>query len=136
MRWFKIMDGETVTGAEAHEEPQFVRRLKNGVIDLCEPEKAQGITSLDQTCYYQLDGRDSLGVEDALTAAEITEQEWQEITRELPDPEDTEPEIPVDAPAGVELMTRAQLTAKVIEQGEEIRDLNEQIDLLLSGVTA
>lgn len=116
MRWFKIMDGETVTGAEAHEEPQFVRRLKNGVIDLCEDEKAQGITSLDQNCYYQLAGRESLGVEDALTAAEITEQEYQQITQDLPDPEDVEPEEPdADKP-----MSRAELTEKVNQLEEQL----------------
>lgn len=135
MRWFKIMDGETVTGAEAHAEPQFVRRLKNGVIDLCGEEKAQGITSLDQTCYYQLIDRESLSVADALSAAEITEQEWQEITRELPDPEDNDPEIP-EGSTDPELMSRAELTAKVREQDAEIQSLNEQIELLLSGVTA
>lgn len=136
MRWFKIMNGDELAGAEAHEEPVFVCRLPNGAIDICNEAHAQGIVAQDQSCYYQLDGAGSIGVEGALTAVEIAGTEYDDLQREIPDPEDTEPEVPEDAPAGVELMTRAQLTAKVIEQENEIRDLNEQIDLLLSGVTA
>lgn len=111
MRWFKILDGETVAAAEAHETPLFVRRLKNGVIDLCSEAQAQGITALDQEQYYQLAGREALGGDVSLTAEEITEQEYQELTRELPDPEDDDPEVPDGSDERP--MTRAELTEAV-----------------------
>ncbi len=112
MRWFKILDGETLTAAEAHESPLFVRRLRNGVVDLCSETQAQGITALDQEQYYQLAGREALGGDVSLTAEEITEQEYQEITRDLPDPEDDDPVIP-DGSDPAAPMTRAELTEAV-----------------------
>lgn len=113
MRWFKILDGETLTAAEAHESPLFVRRLRNGVVDLCSETQAQGITALDQEQYYQLAGREALGGDVSLTAEEITEQEYQEITRDLPDPEDDDPEIPDGSGEEERPMTRAELTEAV-----------------------
>lgn len=112
MRWFKILADSVVVGAEAHEDPMFVRRLKNGVIDLCDDTKAEGITSLDQTCYYQLDGRKSLGVDDGLTAVEISGVEYDELVRELPDPEDNDPEVP-DGSAPEHIPSRAELAERV-----------------------
>ena len=62
--------------------------------------------------------------------------EYDELVREIPDPEDIDPVLP-DEPGESEpvIMTRAELTAKVQEQTAEIADLNEALDMLLSGVT-
>lgn len=135
MQWYKILDGETVVNALEIEEPMFVRRLRNGVIDLCNEAHAQGIVSPDQERYYQLDGKESMDVGDTLVAVEIYGTEYDEIIHGLPDPEDTEP-APADEDPEMKILTRAELTALVRQQATEIQDLNEQIELLLSGVTA
>lgn len=135
MRWYRLYIADESIGAEAIEDPMFIHRQANGVIDLCNEAHAQGIVSADESTYYLLDGRASLGEGYAVTAVEISGAEYDEILRELPDPEDNDPEVP-EGSTDPALMTRAELTAKVREQDEEIRSLNEQIELLLSGVTA
>ncbi len=116
----------------AIKEPIFVRRQQNGVIVCCEAgKKAQGIVSPDGSEIWQLLGRESLG-EDYPVAQEITMAEYDELLAlqnqpQEPDPEDTDPEIPEGVnPATV--LTRAELTEKVYE-------LDEALQLLLSGVT-
>ena len=134
MKWYRLYGAGESIGAEAIEEPMFIHRQANGVIDLCNEAHAQGVVSANESTYYQLAGKESLGPGYAVTAEEISGAEYDEIMRDLPDPEDEEPEVP-EGSADPDLMTRVELTAKVREQDAEIQSLNEQIDLLLSGVT-
>lgn len=118
MKWYRLYSAGESIGAEAIEEPVFVYRQANGVIDICNEAHAQGVVSADESTYYQLAGRDSLGNGYAVTAEEISGTEYDEIVRELPDPEDTEPEV---TKQGKYIMTREELTDALL--------------LLLSGVT-
>lgn len=115
MRWFKLLNdnGDTV-GAEAHETPAFVARLRNGVIFATDDENAaQGLVSADGSVIYQLAGKTLLNEPDVtLTAAEIYGEEYDEIIHGLPDPEDDDPEIP-DGSDPAAPMTRAELTEAV-----------------------
>lgn len=118
MRWFKLLDGSgTLTGAEEHAEPLFVHRQTNGVIIIGDEVLAQGLVSADGARIYQLDGKEPLDEPDVtLTAVEIYGTEYDEIIRDLPDPEDEDPDIPDDPDGGGETpMTRAELTKKVEE---------------------
>lgn len=114
MIWIKIMDGETLIAAEAHEKPQFVRRQRNGAIVLCDEAFAQGIVSKDGTVIYQLDGKASLGIDGCSTAYQIYGTEYDELIREVPDIEDDAPELPPDTQED-RILTRAELTARVQE---------------------
>ena len=103
---------------------------ENGRILRCIREKAQGILNADGAEIYQLVGKDL--VPGATAQAQlITRGEYEELLSEMnqpePDPEDAAPEIPEDAPQ-MTVLTRAELTAKVME-------LDEAIEMLLSGVT-
>ena len=130
MIYIKVSDCEgNLVRVDALEDPFFVY-YENGILTRCREAVAVGMLLDSETVVNYGVG---LGAE--LTAEQIPVAEYDTLQVDPPDPEDTEPEVPEDAPAGLELMTRAQLTAKVIEQENEIRDLNEQIDLLLSGVT-
>jgi hypothetical protein len=126
MRWYKILDGETVVNALEIEEPMFVRRLRNGVIDLCNEAHAQGIVSPDQERYYQLGGKESMDVGDTLVAVEIYGTEYDEIVHGLPDPEDTEPEIPDGTPEET-ILTRKELTDEVTALKAANEDLKQQL---------
>ncbi len=114
MIWIKVMDGETLIAAEAHERPQYVRRQSNGAIVLCDEAFAQGIVSKDGTAIYQLDGKAPLGIDGCSTAYQIYGTEYDELIREVPDTEDDTPELPPDTPED-KILTRAELTARVQE---------------------
>lgn len=114
MIWIKVMDGEKLIAAEAHEKPQFVRRQSNGAIILCDEAFAQGIVSEDGTVIYQMDGKASLGIDGCYTAYQIYGTEYDALIREVPDIEDDAPELPPDAPEE-KILTRAELTARVQE---------------------
>ena len=110
MRYFKIMQGNTVLTAEAHESPAFVKlQSKNNIKVRCSEHYAQGIISLNEDEVYQLPGKDAIAGIDK-TAVEITMTEYDEIISGY-DPEDESPEIPEEDP--VQPLTRAELTAKV-----------------------
>lgn len=76
---------------------------------------AQGIISFDQSATYQLDGRPAMTVDYAL-AVEINGDEYAEIHGEDPDPS-VDPDD--QTPAGEDVMTREELTAKVTELEEQ-----------------
>lgn len=118
--------------------PLYVRKQKNGLIVLCDSlSLAQGILSPEGDVIWQLADRASLGGEyeevQIITEAEycyfkeLREQEEAGDPLDPPDPEDTEPQIPENV-APETILTRAELT-------EKVNDLEEAVDLLLSGVT-
>lgn len=108
MRYFKVIQDETVLTAEAHEKPAFVKLQPNNVKVRCSEHYAQGIISLDGSECYQLPGKAALPGADK-TAVEITMTEYDAIIDG--DPEDETPVIPEDDPE--EPLTRAELTTKV-----------------------
>ena len=93
---------------------------------------AQGVVSPDGEELWQFADRETLG-EDYDVVEIITEAEYihwllqQEAEETLPDPEDTQPEIPENIDPAT-ILTRAELT-------EKVTDLEEAMNLLLSGVT-
>lgn len=116
----------------AIEAPGYLMRQKNGVIVLCpNGHRAQGILSPDGENMWQLEGREPLG-EDLPVVRFVTMAEYDQWIAHRnappePDPEDTEPEIPEDVEPET-VLTRAELT-------EKVNNLEEALDLLLSGVT-
>lgn len=117
----KIMSGETMIGLEAIDSPVYVMLQKNNVVVRCLEPMAQGIVSLDGSEIYQLDGKTSLGDGYSL-AVPITLAEYDELAanyEDTTDPEDTEPEVPEGTKEG-DVLTRAQLTAKVAELEEQL----------------
>ena len=121
MVYIKVMQGDTVVTAEAHENPEYVCRQKNGVIVRCSKQNAQGILSLDGSTIYQLEGKESLNLDNGYTADYTYMTVYEEIvagaTEE--DTEDTTPEVPEDTPEE-DILTRAELTAKVKALEEEL----------------
>ena len=130
MIFLKIYDSSgTIAAAEALTDPAYVwAQPRNGRILRCVEPVAQGIVSADGSCIYQLEGRELLP-DTSGTAAVITTAEYQVLlaTLDQTDTEDTAPVIP-EGTDEAEIMTRAELTAKVNE-------LDEAMELLLSGVT-
>lgn len=119
----------------ALDEPIFVRRQRNGIIVRVDsPALAWGVVSPNGFEIWQLAGRASLG-EGYPIAEEVTRAEYEQwlaeqeagSAPEIPDPEDTEPEIPEGTDPAT-ILTRAELTEKVSE-------LDEALHMLLSGVT-
>lgn len=113
-------------------KPIYVRRQSNGMIVTCPWGKGvQGVLSPDGSEIWQLKDREPLSQEylivEPVTMAEY--DEWEALQNQTlqPDPEDTDPVIPENVEAET-VMTRAELTAKVME-------LDEAMELLLSGVT-
>lgn len=116
----------------AIEEPRYVVRLSNGTLALCDSYNlAMGVLSPDGMELWQLLGRGSLGggfpVAQQVTMAEYDEWEALRNAPSEPDPEDTDPVIPEDVEPET-VLTRAELT-------EKVNNLEEALDLLLSGVT-
>ncbi|MBP3413029.1 MAG: hypothetical protein J6K89_07175 [Oscillospiraceae bacterium] len=116
----------------AIEDPLYVLRQRNGVI-VRHPygKRVQGVLSPDGNEIWQFSDRESLGesyaVVEKITMAEYDLWYALQNQPEEPDPEDTDPVIPEDTEPET-VMTRAQLTEKVGE-------LDEALNLLLSGVT-
>lgn len=116
----------------AIENPSYVLRQRNGII-VRHPEgnRVQGLVSPDGSEIWQLSDRVSLGesypVVERITMAEYDEWYAQQNQPEDTDPEDTEPVIP-EGTEESSILTRAELTEKVIE-------MDEALSLLLSGVT-
>lgn len=122
MVYIKVMQGDEVITAEAHDSPIYVcRQAKNGILVRCSEQKAQGILSLDGSTVYQLDGKASLGLEDGCTAYYIYLTDYEEIIAGLEntDEEDTNPEVPEDT-TEEQILTRAELTAKVTALEEKL----------------
>lgn len=122
MVYIKVMQGDTLVAAEAHDSPAYVRRqTKNNLIVRCSEQNAQGILSLDGSTVYQLDGKASLGLEDGCTAYYIYMTDYEAIIAgmENTDEEDTNPDVPEDT-TEAEILTRAELTAKVLSLEEQL----------------
>lgn len=121
MVYIKVMQGDTVITAEAHEAPVYVCKQKNGIIKRCSEQSAQGILSLDGSTIYQLDGKDSLNLDNGYTADFTYMTVYEEIIAGITeeDTEDTNPDVPEDTPEE-EILTRAELTAKVKALEEEL----------------
>ena len=118
MLYIKVTNGSSVT-AEAIAEPSYVRRqAKNNLIVICLEQYAQGILSKDSSTVYQLAGRDSLG-DDLPTAEIIYQAEYEELVAGITDPDDEAPVTPPDDP-NTEILTRAQLTEKVLALEDEL----------------
>lgn len=122
MVYIKVMQGDTLITAEAHDSPVYVRRQKNNLIVRCSEQNAQGILSLDGAVVYQLEEKASLGLENSMIASYIYQIDYETIIAgvEDTDREDTEPEVPADSSAD-DILTRAELTAKVKELEEELQ---------------
>lgn len=121
MVYIKVMQGDTVITAEAHETPVYVCKQKNGIIKRCSEQSAQGILSLDGSTIYQLDGKESLNLDNGYTADFTYMTVYEEIIAGITeeDTEDTNPDVPEDTPEE-EILTRAELTAKVKALEEEL----------------
>ena len=121
MVYIKVMQGDTVVTAEAHETPVYVCKQKNGIIKRCSEQSAQGILSLDGSTIYQLEGKDSLNLDNGYTADFTYMTVYEEIIAGITeeDTEDTNPNVPEDTPEE-EILTRAELTAKVKALEEEL----------------
>ena len=130
MLYIKIFNesGEAAS-VEALSNPVYVYvQPRNGRVLRCERRLAQGVLDVTGSKIYQL--QDKAPVPGAVaTAAVITTAEYQELEATLgqTDPEDEIPEVPEGA-EGETIMTRAELTAKVLE-------LDEAMEMILSGVT-
>lgn len=124
MLYVKIMEGDTVVTAEAHESPVFIcRQEKNNILVRCPEVHAQGILSLDGSTVYQLDGKPSLDLDNGYTAYPTVMTEYEEIVNSQTQEEDTEDENP-EIPEGTDertILTRAELTAKVTELADELQ---------------
>lgn len=119
MVYIKVMQGDTIITAEAHDSPVYVHRQKNNLVVRCSEQNAQGILSLDRSAIYQLDAKETLGVDTDGIAYFIYQTDYEAIIAGLEDTdkEDTDPEVPEDNP-DAEILTRAELTAKVKELEE------------------
>lgn len=124
MLYLKIMQGDTVITAEAHENPVYInRQTKNNILVRCSEVHAQGILSLDGSTVYQLDGKTSLDLDDELTAYPIYGTEYDAIINSQTEEEDTEDESP-EVPEGTDestILTRAELTARVAALEDELQ---------------
>lgn len=105
---------------EAHPSPVYVYKQDNGVLVRCTERKAQGILSIDGGTVYQLYEKEALA-NATMTAMVITTTEYLSLvdTLDKEDTEDTEPVVPEDTPEE-EVLTRAELTAKVAALEEEL----------------
>lgn len=117
MIYIKVLKDDAVVAVEAHPSPVYVYKQANGVLVRCTERKAQGILSIDGSTVYQLYEKEALA-NATMIAMVITTTEYLSLVDTL-DKEDTEPEIPEDT-TEEEVLTRAELTAKVAALGEEL----------------
>ena len=118
MLYIKVTKGDTVT-AEAIENPVYIRtQTKNNILVICPEQYAKGILSKDGSAIYQLADRDDIGG-DRPTAEIIYQADYEQIMAGVRDPEDDDPTPLPDEP-DAEILTRAQLTAKVAELEDQL----------------
>lgn len=116
-------DDELVS-LEVLDPPNWVTVLRNGTIALCDHEiLARGVQDATGSTIYQLAGREPIPDPDiTLTATIITEAEYDELSQSYhppdPEPDDPEPEDP--EPDDPNVMTRAELTERVLALTEEL----------------
>lgn len=123
MLYIKILDTDgNAASIEALENPVYVyTQPKNGLVVRCSSVRAQGVLDKTGSVIYQLQGKETIDRAVA-TAVIITTAEYYELEATLgteEDPEDTNPEIPEDT-TEEEVLTRAELTAKVSELEEQL----------------
>ena len=117
MIYVKIMSGGEIVGAEAIDNPAYVKyQTRNKVIVRCSEFDAQGILSKDGSEIYQLQEKEALPGE-YRTSVPISMAEFDELGYADNDTEDTDPVVPGDTDEA-EILTRAELTAKVKELEE------------------
>lgn len=116
MIYLKILDADGhFSAVEKIETPVYVRyQSKHSLLLQCPVLHAQGILSADHSVAYQLEGKEPIpGL--THTAVVIDAAEYAQL--ETADPEDDAPVIP-DTGETAEVLTRAELTAKVTELEE------------------
>ena len=123
--YIKIMDdtGEIVAVEELIDPVYVYKQPSNGEIVRCIETLAQGVLDAEGANIYQLHGKEPVDRAVA-TAMVIPTAEYDELllslgTSEGEDKEDTDPEVP-DGTAEGDVLTRAQLTAKVAELEEQL----------------
>ena len=131
MVYIKIFNDDGSVSLQEQENPVYVYvQPENGRILRCIPEKAQGIVNAEGTEIYQLSGKAPIPGAGALVQ-QITRGEYEELRNAIEqpesDPEDDSPAVSEEEPE-MEILTRAELTRKVME-------LDEAVELILSGVT-
>jgi len=125
MVYFKILSADgTVKSVEALADPVYVCwQTRNGILIRCDKRDAHGVMSGDGNTIYQLQGKQLSGVEsdELLSAVSITLAEYEELAAQVgtTDPDDDTPVNPPDDP-GTEILTRAQLTEKVLALEDEL----------------
>lgn len=128
--YIKIIDDTgAVVAVEALTPPVYVyKQPSNGEIVRCIETLAQGVLDAEGANIYQLYGKAPVDRAVA-TALVITTMEYDELrlSLEATDEEDTDPEVP-EGTDETTIMTRAELT-------EKVNELDEAMELLLSGVT-
>lgn len=131
--YIKIMDNTgSVVAVEELTPPVYVyKQPSNGEIVRCIDTMAQGVLDAEGANIYQLYGKEPVDRAVA-TAMVITTAEYDELLLSLgnsedEDEEDTDPEVP-EGTEITQIMTRAELT-------EKVNELDEAMELLLSGVT-
>lgn len=131
--YIKIMDNTgSVVAVEELTPPVYVyKQPSNGEIVRCIDTMAQGVLDAEGANIYQLYGKEPVDRVVA-TAMVITTAEYDELLLSLgnsedEDKEDTDPEVP-EGTEITQIMTRAELT-------EKVNELDEAMELLLSGVT-
>lgn len=129
MVYFKILSADgTVKSVEALTDPVYVCwQTRNGILIRCEKQDAQGIMSGDGNTIYQLQGKQLSGVEsdELLSAVSITLAEYEELaaqigTTDTADDTDPDDEVSEASDTGAEILTRAQLTEKVLALEDEL----------------
>lgn len=116
MVYFKILSADgAVKSVEALADPVYVCwQTRNGILIRCSRQDAQGVMSGDGNTIYQLQGKQLSGVEsdELLSAVSITLAEYEELVAQIGT---TDPDDP-----GTEILTRAQLTEKVLALEDEL----------------
>lgn len=121
MVYLKAMTTDnTVVAVEELEWPVFVKRVRSRLVR-CEQVHGEGIVSKDGTTIYQIVGKPDIGAEgEHLGAVFIAQDEYNLLKQQFDneDPEDEAPEVP-EGTEEDEILTRAELTAKVNELTEQ-----------------
>lgn len=123
MVYFKILSADgTVKNVEALADPVYVCwQTRNGILIRCDKRDAQGVMSGDGNTIYQLQGKRIGDESERLTAESITLAEYEELVAQIgtTDPDDDTPANP-PGDTGTEILTRAQLTEKVLTLEDEL----------------
>lgn len=127
MVYIKVQHNGVIVGAEAIEEPGYVRNQKDGIIR-CTLPTAQGIIAGDGSRIYQLADREALtGVEyELLSASFVDVTEYERLSEEISAPEEETGESEQEQQSESEVMS--DLDMKV-----ELLNLRSEVDMLKQG---